>query len=288
MLRVNFVSFSSESAWHEYRDQFQHQILAQRRVESELNTGQPFALDGYCYPCQRASRFHVDYRYSYEIDSVLTPNWREQLVCDRCGLNNRMRAVIQGFEQLFRPNRRSRVLLAEQVTPLYAWLQARYPNLTGCEYLGELVPLGKRDAQKVRNEDFTQLTFDACQFDFVLTFDVFEHVPSFVQALRECHRVLKPGGSLFFSVPFSFDCTQNIVRAVCRPDGSIEHILPPQYHGDPLQKAGCLAFYHFGWQLLAQLEEAGFANPRVEHYWSRELAHLGAQQGFLVADRLDS
>jgi SAM-dependent methyltransferase len=285
---LDFVSFTSGSAWREYRRQFDHQILERRRVERELNIGYPFELDGYCYSCQRATSFHVDYRYSYTVDSIVMPNWREQLSCHRCGLNNRMRAVIHGFEQLFRPDRRSRVLLAEQVTPLYQWLQPRYPNLTGCEYLGELVPLGKQSANNVRNEDFTNLTFQKCQFDFVLTFDVFEHIPSIGQALRECHRVLKPGGSLFFSVPFSFDNTQNVVRAICRPDGSIEHILPPEYHGDPLKSAGCLSFYHFGWELLADLEEAGFANPRVQHYWSRELGYLGADQNFLVADRLAS
>jgi SAM-dependent methyltransferase len=285
---LSFISFSAESAWREYNHQFAQQIFGQWRIEHELMTGAPFTLDGYCYPCHRATRFQVDYRYSYKIGTVLTPNWREQLLCDGCGLNNRMRAVIHGFEQLFRPGLHSRVLLAEQVTGLYQWLHVRYSDLTGCEYLGDLVALGQRDANNVRNEDLTRLTFDACEFDFVLAFDVFEHVPSFLEALRECYRVLKRGGHLFFSVPFRFDSAQNIVRAVRRPGGSIRHILPPEYHGDPLRREDCLAFYHFGWQLLNQLREAGFVNPCVQHYWSRKFGYLGAEQSFIVADRLPS
>ncbi|MEW6416597.1 MAG: hypothetical protein AB1480_00535 [Nitrospirota bacterium] len=37
----------------------------------------------------------------------------------------------------------------------------------------------------------------------------------------------------------------------------IEYLLPPEYHGDPLSSEGCLAFYHFGWEMFSQLKETG-------------------------------
>ena len=51
---------------------------------------------------------------------------------------------------------------------------------------------------------------------------------------------------------------KNIVRAVIR-DGEIHHLLPPEYHGDPLSAEGCLCFYDFGWELLEDLRAAGWA-----------------------------
>lgn len=39
-------------------------------------------------------------------------------------------------------------------------------------------------------------------YDTALCFEVLEHVPDTQEALREIHRVLKPGGRLIFSVPF--------------------------------------------------------------------------------------
>jgi SAM-dependent methyltransferase len=45
------------------------------------------------------------------------------------------------------------------------------------------------------------LPFDAERFDFVVSYDVFEHVQSVEQTLAECHRVLKPGGLLLVAFP---------------------------------------------------------------------------------------
>ena len=49
--------------------------------------------------------------------------------------------------------------------------------------------------------DAQSLPFDAESFDRVLTSEVLEHLPDDAAALREIHRVLKPGGVLAISVP---------------------------------------------------------------------------------------
>ena len=41
-----------------------------------------------------------------------------------------------------------------------------------------------------------RLPFESESFDMVLSYDVFEHVQNLPEVLRECHRVLKPGGRL--------------------------------------------------------------------------------------------
>ena len=45
-------------------------------------------------------------------------------------------------------------------------------------------------------------------------------------------------------------------------DGRIEHLQPPEYHGDPLG-GGVLCFHHFGWDLLEALREAGFTDAEA-------------------------
>ncbi len=50
--------------------------------------------------------------------------------------------------------------------------------------------------------DITDMdTIDDASFDCVLAFDVLEHIPEHLQALREIARILKPGGYCIVSVP---------------------------------------------------------------------------------------
>jgi SAM-dependent methyltransferase len=49
--------------------------------------------------------------------------------------------------------------------------------------------------------DACSLSFKDNFFDLIVSFDVFEHIPNDKLAVKECYRVLKPGGKLIFSVP---------------------------------------------------------------------------------------
>ena len=46
-----------------------------------------------------------------------------------------------------------------------------------------------------------QLPFPDASLDLITAFDCIEHIPDDVEALRECHRALKPGGRIVISVP---------------------------------------------------------------------------------------
>ncbi len=77
------------------------------------------------------------------------------------------------------------------------------------------------------------------------------------KAWSEIHRVLKSGGLHVFTVPLKFD-SPTIERAIIREDGSIQHLLPPEYHGDPL-RGKILAFRTFGYDIFNTLAESGFS-----------------------------
>ncbi|HEX8156036.1 MAG TPA: class I SAM-dependent methyltransferase [Solirubrobacteraceae bacterium] len=201
-----------------------------------------------------------------------------------CGLINRLRASVWLFEQECRPAPDAPIYLTEQVTGLYAVLAGRYPSLQGSEYLGAAVGRGEV-VNGIRNESLTDLTFGDGSFSYVLSFEVFEHIPDYVQAFRECARVLRHGGCMVFSVPFLRDAPTTLVRAKLRPDGTVEHLLAPEYHGDPLGSDDCLCYQHFGWDLLDELRAAGFSRAWACVYWSPRFAYLGGEQIQFVAVR---
>ena len=59
--------------------------------------------------------------------------------------------------------------------------------------------------------------------------------------------------------------------------------MSPEYHGDPLNAEGCLCFQHFGWEMLQQVKQAGFARVWALLYHSRDYGYLGNEQiQFLV------
>ena len=236
------------------------------------------ALPGRCFVCNSL----VDF-------SVAPPppgepvNWRETLTCPQCGLINRWRACIHLFEAICKPTELDRIYLTETLSPVFRALETRYPLLTGSEYVPNALPgeVMELHANQVRNEDVTRLSFRDRSLEAVLCFDVLEHVPDYRQALREFFRVLVAGGQLVLSVPFSFQY-QTVVRAVPGPSGSVQHLVAPCYHGDPLSAEGVLSYYDFGMDLLGEMRRAGFTESFLLCYHSIEWGYPNENVAFVA------
>jgi SAM-dependent methyltransferase len=257
--------------------------LDQRRlIEGALVTAETFLVEGSCGICRRPSSFWVDFEYAFP-DAPGVPNWRERLCCVSCNLNNRMRAALHYLDQSL-PNGGA-VYITEQTTLLYEMLADRYPGAVGSEFVCDGTARGEANAAGLRFEDVTDLSFASASLDAILTFDVLEHVPDYERAIAEFARCLRPGGHLIMTVPFALSSPTTITRARLKPDGSVEHLLPPEIHGDPLSNDGILAYYNFGWDLLDRVREAGFADVAAHFYWSLELAYLGGMQFLFHARR---
>lgn len=140
--------------------------------------------------------------------------------------------------------------------PLVDYLRRSARSATLSEYLPELPPGSERDG--VRSEDVQRLTFADASFDLVTHTEVLEHVPDDARAFAELHRVLRPRGVMLFTVPLHGG-EHTVERASLR-DGTIEHLLPPAYHTDPLRGGtGILAFRDYGRDILERVRAAGFA-----------------------------
>jgi SAM-dependent methyltransferase len=160
---------------------------------------------------------------------------------------------------------------------LCRYLRRTFARVTVSELFDDVPPGGYRNG--VQCQDVQRLTYDAATFDLVTSTEVFEHVPDDLRAFTEVHRVLRDGGFLVFTVPL-MDVDDTLVRARLH-DGTIEHLVEPEYHGDRLRgRAGVLAFRTYGLDILGRLRTAGF-EPRLERI--DDHAHAIADGKVLIA-----
>ena len=197
---------------------------------------------------------------------------REGLLCRHCGLNARIRAAFGLLGDLAGRD----VYITEQTTPAFVWLQQRCSRLRGSEFEPDAAKREALGAQlqaiggegPVEFEDVTRLTHADGSLDSVVSFDVLEHVPDYRGAFSEFARVLKPGGTLVATFPFT-DGATTLVRATIDASGELVHLMEPEYHGDPIS-GGVLCFHHFGWDVLDTVREVGFSQARMVMPWAPE------------------
>lgn len=99
--------------------------------------------------------------------------------------------------------------------------------------------------------DLQQMNLPDDSVDLIVHSDTLEHIPDPRQALRECRRVLKRGGHLFYTVPV-------VVGRLTRSRSG----LPPSYHGT--RAAGAVDGYRvqteYGADVWCEVFAAGFQN----------------------------
>ena len=201
------------------------------------------------------------------------PAWRETASC-RCGMNTRMRTVLDWLVNVERAPSDARIYCTEATTGFFAAVARRYRNAVGSEYIPDRAAPGTLDDRGIRCENLHHLTFADASFDYVVSLDVLEHVFSYESALRELLRVLKPGGVAIVTVPFRFDQALTVQRARLSGD-TVEHLLPPLYHADPVRKDGTLLVYDYGWDFVGCMHDLGWREVAFMHVWSEPKKYFG-------------
>jgi SAM-dependent methyltransferase len=218
-------------------------------------------MTGYCTACRSMRVFKV-FGGALFGSGV---NLREGLVCSGCFMSNRQRFMLEAAEQTW-ASPTSGILLLETMSALVPAIVGRYSSVLTSEYVASDARGGveyERRGSRVRHEDATRLSLSSDSLDGVIHNDVLEHVPEYRRSFDEVRRVLKPGGTVLFTCPFFVSRDDHLVRAEIQPDGQVRHFEEPEFHGDPLNDEGILAYYHFGWKLLADLAETGFREVEI-------------------------
>ena len=196
---------------------------------------------GYCPVCESGTLF-----------AAVGDWWREDLKCIRCGSSARQRALVAFLEQQFPKLSNLAVYEPASVAPVQHWLKKHSTHYTTSQFFSDR-PFGRMH-RGVRNESLEALTFADASFDLVISQDVFEHIEQPERAFREVARVLKPGGSHVFTIPYYPDqATETRVRMI---EGQPISEFELEYHGNPVDEEGSLVFTRFGADLAAIIEDA--------------------------------
>jgi SAM-dependent methyltransferase len=181
-----------------------------------------------------------------EVDYI---NRQQGELCNLCGANLRSIALAKALRAFLGTN----TLLREATTSQIG------KNLTLLEIneAGSLTPDPKNFGNYIYGAypevDMHALPYRDGTFDVVIHSDTLEHVKNPVHALTECHRVLKVGGALCFTVPV-------IVGRLSRSrDG-----LPKSLHGNSATKADDYVVQtEFGADVWTYIIEAGFTEISI-------------------------
>jgi hypothetical protein len=197
---------------------------------------------GFCPVCQGRTLF-----------LQIGPSVRESLVCIRCRSSSRARALVYVLDQV-RPDWKtfdiyesgpagsaSRMMMDECADYIYS------------QYLPHMPPGSEEDG--IRSENLEELTFVDHSFDLVVTQDVLEHIVHPTKAFREIERVLRSGGRHVFTVPYDATRGTSVTRALVGADGTLQLVLPPEYHYDALSPKGVLVVTDWGVDLVQQIDQ---------------------------------
>jgi SAM-dependent methyltransferase len=187
-------------------------------------------------------------------------------ICPRCGSDERARLAFLTM----RP-RLSGVARALHFAPersLSPWLRSIVPH-----YVSADIEPGRAD----RVVDIMQIDFPDDSFDLVWCSHVLEHVPDDRRAIREMHRVTRPGGLCMVQVPLWHDVTDE--------DDSItdrQERVRRFFQKDHLRL--------YGYDMLDRLTEAGFSVDliRPHHFppetiFRHQIARVGNLEVFLCS-----
>lgn len=214
-------------------------------------------------------------RISAEEVKVTGEDYREDLLAR--GLNPRCRAMLEliAAEPWYgRPE--ATIYAAEAVTPFALVMRGRYPRFVGSEYASN--EAAREALFPIPFQDLGHLSYPSDRFDCVVTNDCLEHVPNIARCLSEMCRVLRRGGVMLSTFPFTFMYDSEIrARLVA---GEIEHMEEPEYHGNPAEPdARSLVFEIPGWNILDMARRGGFSRAEMVFVSGRKRAITASEVG---------
>ena len=132
----------------------------------------------------------------------------QDTVCPGCLSLNRHRsllALLVGITDLFAGGRR---VVEVAPSPGFEALMRSQPDLDYTSF--DLEPFA------MEQDDITAMSYPTGSVDYFICFHVLEHLPRDVPAIREIHRVLKPGGTAVLQVPMDWEAS--VTREYPEPD----------------------------------------------------------------------
>lgn len=233
---------------------------------------------GYCPICHAPTAFR-----SYG------PWHRDHLICVNCPGYSvpRERALMLMLERL-RPDWRDLAIHESSPAPrgISALLRMQGRHYSTSQFFPDAVPGAYRDG--VRCEDLEALTFSDESLDVLLTQDVMEHVFNPEAVYREAYRVLRAGGLYLHTTPVSQNMAVSKRAAQKMPGGEVEHLLPAEYHGNPIDDAGSLVTFYWGLDLPDLIASWAPFSVQMTRFNDRQHGILGEMTEVIACEKVGS
>jgi hypothetical protein len=212
-----------------------------------------------------------------EAVTIHDDNYRETITYK--GLNSRLRAVHHVLETAISdmPSHDLKIFAPEATTAYASFLRGSNNKFLGAEYTKDARV--KEWLFPIQVEDLHNLTFPDASFRAAVINEVFEHLPFLDKALNELARILMPGGKMVSSFPFYAASEQPLVRATMDKRGTINYLMEPEYHGNPVDEKGSLVFEIPGWDILERTCAAGFRIATMQWVYSEPCGMFSPHYG---------
>lgn len=188
-----------------------------------------FKNTGFCIICNDVTEFIAHHEWL-----------RDYYLCPRCGTCPRQRAIAEVIAMV-QPNWRK--LVIHESSPCINYFEEQCKHYSKSFYFEDEETGTYKEG--MRCENLECLTFEDQIFDIFITQDVLEHVFHPDKTLQEVVRVLKYGGIYIFTAPKNKDILKSYPRAIYK-NGTVEHLLPAVYHGNPIADGKSLVTWDYG------------------------------------------
>lgn len=218
-------------------------------TQSDLNHTEQHYYEhtGYCPVCTMQTTFKS------------TDEWlRDHYYCELCHSIPRERALHLALTKCF-PGWEKRQIY--ESSPSNTRIADKVENYSPSQYYPNK-QLGVQH-EGFRNENLEKLTFPDKSTDVFITLDVLEHVFNPQKVIEEMYRVIRPGGVVAYTVPVYKDLAYTRQRAALKSDGTIEYLLEPVYHGNPVGDGRSLVTWDYGQDYLKLL--SSWTRGRIVH-----------------------
>jgi len=209
--------------------------------------------EGFCPICEQKVTF------------VAKHEWlRDHYLCSCCGSIPRERAIMHVIQQRY-PNWRD--LRIHESSPgsrgASVKLREQCKYYVASQYDPGLGFGNTNSTKGYQSQDLENQTFPDDAFDIVVTQDVMEHIFDAEAAFRDIHRTLKPSGAHIFTTPLINKNKPTEQWAKRLPDGTIEYLHPPEYHGNPMSSEGSLVTWHWGFDIVDYIQESHAGSAEI-------------------------
>ncbi|MFN3253728.1 class I SAM-dependent methyltransferase [Roseibium album] len=277
-LPISAFIFHNVDEFIDFKDKNKNSIAAIWQWQARLgNRKDAFILGGLCNICNETTTFPVQPTETNPNPFEYHVRW-SSLKC-KCKLSATERRVLT----LLSEDKDAKIYHVGYFSELSSHLKKHFRNVERSQFKEGYEP-GFVDDDGIRYEDLTRLTYPKNNFEYIICTEVLEHIPDYKKSLYEIHRCLGKDGTAILTFPWlGGDSYFHRERARLMPDGSIEHLLTPSYHGDPANQDGILCFRDFGWQILDELREVGFSDVFALYIHSPIHGYMTMAEPLIVA-----